>query len=102
MLKPIGDRILVKPDAVPDQTESGLHLVRDWKPENCGEVVAVAERTDTNCPDCGGRIFVVPSVKAGDTVLFSWTSGQEVRVDGERYLLMREADLLAVLESEPV
>jgi co-chaperonin GroES (HSP10) len=41
-----------------------------------------------------------PSVKVGDTVLFSWASGQEITVDDgkETYLLMRESDLLAVLE----
>lgn len=41
-----------------------------------------------------------PSVKAGDTVIFPWTAGREVQIDdtGDRYLIMREADLLAVLE----
>jgi chaperonin GroES len=99
MLRPLTDRILIKPDAVPDQTYSGLHLVQDWKPENMGEVVALPERVDAHCPDCGGTVFVAPSVKLGDTVLFSWTSGQDIRVNGERFLLMRESDLLAVLEN---
>jgi co-chaperonin GroES (HSP10) len=40
-----------------------------------------------------------PSVKVGDDVLFSWTVGQEITVDDERYLLMREGDILAVLEN---
>lgn len=102
MLQPLGDRVLIKPDAPPEQTESGLHVVRDWNPETTGEVVAIAERTDTNCPECGCRVFVVPGVKVGDTVVFSWQSGQELREDGERYLLMRESDILAVLESESV
>lgn len=41
-----------------------------------------------------------PVVKAGDTVIFPWTAGREVQIDdtGDRYLIMREADLLAVLE----
>jgi chaperonin GroES len=102
MLKPLTDRVLIKPDAVPEQTESGLHLIQDWKPENMGEVVGVAERTESFCPECGGKVFTAPSVKVGDVVLFSWTSGQEIRVNGERFLLMREADLLAVLENESV
>ena len=103
MLKPLGDRVLIKPDTLPEQTDSGLHLVRDWNPEITGEVVAVPERVDAHCPDCGSRVFLVPQVKTGDTVVFSWqTPGQEVREDGDRYLLMRESDILAVLESEPV
>jgi chaperonin GroES len=100
MLKPLSDRVLIKPDALPDQTESGLHLVRDWNPEITGEVVGVPERSDTHCPECGCRVFVVPQVKVGDTVVFSHQApGQEVLEDGERYLLLKEADLLAVLES---
>jgi chaperonin GroES len=100
-LQPLGDRVLIKPDIPPDMTESGLHLVRDWKPENSGEIVAVPERMDCLCPECGTRVFHVPSVKVGDVVVFSWTSGQEIAVDGDKYLLMRESDLLAVLEGEP-
>jgi chaperonin GroES len=99
MLKPLTDRILIKPDALSDVTESGLHLVRDWSPENSGEVVGVPERVDAHCPECGGRVFAPSSVKLGDVVLFSPNSGQEVTVDGERFLLMRESDLLAVLET---
>ena len=98
MLAPLGDRVLIKPDTVPETTESGLHMVREWKPENTGVVTAVPERIDAHCPECATRVFRVPSVKVGDVVVFSWTTGQELIVDGEKYLLMREDDLLAVLE----
>ena len=100
MLNPIGDRVLIKPDVPPDTTESGLHLVQHWKPENSGVVAAVSERIDTTCPDCGTRVFHVPSVKVGDVVVFSWQSGQEVTIAGERFILMREDDILGVLEGE--
>jgi chaperonin GroES len=100
MLAPLGDRVLIKPDTPPDTTESGLHLVQDWKPENCGEIVATSERIDATCPECGSRVFRVPAVKKGDVVIFSWQSGQEITVDGVKYLLMREDDLLGVLEGE--
>jgi chaperonin GroES len=99
MLRPLTDRILIKPDVAPDTTESGLHLVQHWTPENSGEVVAVPERSDAYCPECGARVFAVPSVKVGDVVIFSPNSGQEVRVDGDRYLLMRDTDILCILET---
>jgi chaperonin GroES len=98
VLNPLGDRVLIKPDIPPDMTDSGLHLVQDWKPENCGEVVAAASRPDCHCPECGTRVFRAPSVKAGDVVIFSWTTGQEITLDGVKYLLMKEDDLLGVLE----
>ena len=101
MLKPLGDRVLIKPDPARDQTDSGLHLVQYYTPENLGEVIAVGERTDAHCPECGTRVFAVPSVHTGDLVLFSTESGQEITVDGERYLLMRDTDILAVYEGSP-
>jgi co-chaperonin GroES (HSP10) len=42
-----------------------------------------------------------PLVKIGDYVVFSWASGQEIHVDDEKYLLMRESDILCVLDPEP-
>lgn len=121
MLRPLGDRVLIKPDKNPEQTESGLHLVEHRKPENMGTVVAVgpcphplkheastlAERLercydDEIITDAANMLRDVtrrePSVKVGDDVIFSWTSGQELFVDDERYLLMREGDILAVVE----
>lgn len=103
MLRPLTDRILIKPDPKPDTvTASGILLVEHGTtPENLGEVVSVPERVDAHCPDCGSRVFVAPSVAVGDLVLFSSESGQEITVDGERYLLMRDADILAVYEGQP-
>lgn len=108
-------------------TESGLHLVEHWKPEQTGTVVAVGHAThprkdeafdlavrlesDYNPLDeCVSEAAALlrdltgrePLVKPGDDVIFSWSAGQEIFInDGEeRYLLMREADLLAVIEPE--
>jgi chaperonin GroES len=100
LLIPLGDRVLIRPEANPTQTESGLHLVEHRKPETMGEVVAVPERLATVCPECGHTHFRVTDVKVGDTVAFSWQTGQEVFVEEERYFLMREADILAVLEGD--
>lgn len=102
MLRPLTDRILIKPDPTGDTiTASGVLLVEHWKPENLGEVVAVPVRAEVHCPECGSRVFAKPCVSVGDLVLFSHQSGQDITIDGERYLLMREDDLLAVYEGQP-
>ncbi len=126
-LKPLGDRVLIKPEIPPNVTESGLILAEDRKPEQTGTVVAVGPcshplRTEAekaaewienlSCDDSDRDVFHTyadllrratqrePEVKVGDYVVFSWTAGQEIWVeDGEeRYLLMRESDILAVVE----
>src|SRR5688500_17103432 len=97
MLQPLGDRVLIKPDPRPTQTESGLHLVEHWTPEHMGEVVKTGPGVE--CAECGHTVPL--TVKVGDLVVFSHLSGQELTVDGERFLLMRESDLLAVYEGEP-
>lgn len=101
MLQPLRDRVLIKPDVPPDTTESGLHLVSYWRPENCGEIAFVPERIQGECPDCGARLFQPPAVTLGDVVVFSPNVGQEVTIDGTKYLVMREADILGVLEGAP-
>jgi chaperonin GroES len=103
MLKPLTDRILIKPDPKPDTvTASGILLVEHGTPpENLGEVVSIPERAGVQCPDCGHRVFVTPSVKVGDLVIFSSVAGQEIVIDGERYLMLREDDLLAIYEGQP-
>lgn len=98
MLNPLGDRILVRPEANPTETASGLHLVEHRKPEMMGEVVKVAERIAGECPECGHTLYRTPQVEVGDSIVFSWTAGQEIYVDDERFFLMRESDVLAVLE----
>lgn len=98
MLYPLGDRILIRPEENPTQTDSGLHLVEHRKPETQGEVVRVPERIANECPDCGAIHYRVTDVKVGDSVVFSWSAGQEIYVDDERYFLLRESDILAVLE----
>lgn len=97
MLKPLADRVLIKPDEAATMTESGIHLVPTHAPEYSGTVVAIPERCSTHCPECGGAVFHVPSVQVGDTVLFGADAGQEIWIDAERYLLIRDTDLSAVL-----
>jgi len=123
-LRPLGDRVLIKPAKSPDQTESGLHLPEnrsDQYVEMQGTVVAVgtprhplkdAAEDVANFIESQGLVEDAelvrdlvrrePCVQPGDDVLFSWSVGQQVTVDDEVYLLLRESDLLAVLESEPM
>lgn len=127
-LRPIKDRILVKPELPPTETESGLIMAEHRKPEQTGTVIAVgpcahplkaeadafiAEYYDPECSakhdDCSWCQIVdllqratqrEPAVKPGDYVVFSWTGGQEIWVENgsERYLMMTENDILCVVE----
>ena len=83
---PLGDRVLIRPEERPEQTESGLHVVEHRKPHTAGWVVSI------------GGLVRDPSVAVGDYVLFSWQSGQLFELADERYLIMRESDILAVVE----
>lgn len=120
-LKPLGDRVLIRPLKSPEQTDSGLHLVEHKKPEQMGVVVAVgtpvhplkeeAEKWIEHIEEEHAgwhetsdllRALVArePCCKPGDTVLFSWMAGQEIYLhdSDERLLLMKEDDLIAVIE----
>jgi chaperonin GroES len=93
-LRPLHDRILVQRIEEEEQKVGGI-IIPDSakeKPQQ-GKVVAVGNgKADKD----GKRIAL--DVKEGDTILFGKYSGQEVRVDGEDYLIMREDEVLAVIE----
>ncbi|MBY4797175.1 co-chaperone GroES [Collinsella sp. AGMB00827] len=93
-LKPLADRVLVKPDAAEQKTASGLYIASNAqeKPQR-GTVVAVGEGKRA---ENGERIPV--DVKAGDVVIYGKFGGNEIKVDGEDYLLMRADDIYAVVE----
>ncbi len=93
-LKPLGDRVLVKPAAAEQKTASGLYIASNAqeKPQR-GEVVAVgAGKLGEN----GERLPM--DVKVGDTVIYGKFGGNEVKVDGEEYLLLRADDIYAIVE----
>ena len=94
-LKPLGDRVIVKPKAKEEMTKSGLVLpdTASEKPQE-GSVLSVGPG---RVLDNGKRVEM--EVKAGDTVLFARYGGTEIKLEGEDYLVIREADLLAVLTS---
>ena len=93
-IKPLEDRIVVKPLEAEQTTASGLVIpdTAKEKPQE-GEVIAVGEGKRK---DDGTRIPL--DVAAGDRVLFGKYSGSEIKVDGEEYLIMREDEILGVIE----
>ena len=92
-LKPLGDRVVVRPKPKPETTPTGIVLpdTANERPQE-GTVLAVGPG---RVLDSGTR--VAPEVKAGDDVLFAKYAGTEVKLDEEEYLVMRETDLLAVV-----
>jgi chaperonin GroES len=92
--RPLHDRILVKRIDEGEQKIGGI-IIPDSakeKPQQ-GKVVAVGAG---KIKDDGGRITL--DVKAGDTILFGKYSGQEIKLDGEEFLIMREEEVLAILD----
>ena len=92
-LKPLADRVVIKPSPAEEKTKGGIILPDTAKEKPViGEVVAVGPG---KIADDGKKI--VPEVKAGDKVLYGKYSGTEVTVEGEEYLIMREADIYAIV-----
>jgi len=92
VLKPLADRVVIKPIQAEEKTKGGIVLpdtAKD-KPQE-GEVVAVGPG---RILDNGTRL--TPEVKVGDRVIYSKYSGSEVKIDGEEHLVVREQDILAI------
>jgi chaperonin GroES len=92
-IKPLGDRVVVKPQPAEEKTASGLFIpdTAKEKPQK-GKVVAVGPGRFEN----GTKIDM--TVKAGDTVLYGKYSGTEVELDGEEVLIMRETDIFGIVK----
>lgn len=94
-LKPLGDRVLVKPAPKEEKTATGLYISSgaQEKPQK-GKVVAVGKgRLD----DSGSRVPL--DVKVGDEVFYGKFGGNDIKIDGEEYLLLRADDIYAIIES---
>lgn len=88
-MKPIGDRVVIKPAAAEETTKGGI-IIPDTakeKPQK-GEIVAVGPGKDGN----------MMTVQIGDTVLYGKYAGQKIELDGEEYLIMREEEILIILD----
>ena len=92
-LKPLADRVVIKASPADEITKGGI-IVPDTAKEKpvMGEVVAVGPG---KVADDGKTI--APEVKVGDKVLYGKYSGTEVTIEGDEYLIMREADLFAIV-----
>jgi chaperonin GroES len=93
-LRPLHDRILVKRLDSEAKTKGGI-IIPDTAKEKPQEALVVAVGPGKVNED--GKV-TPPEVKKGDKVLFSKYSGSEINLDGEEHLIIREEDILAVLE----
>lgn len=87
-IKPLADRVLIKPTAAEEKTIGGIIIPDSAKEKPLrGEVLAVG----------GGTKDEQMVLKAGDTVLYGKYAGTELELDGEKYLIMRQSDVLAII-----
>ncbi|MCL6590186.1 MAG: co-chaperone GroES [Firmicutes bacterium] len=92
-IKPLGERIVVKPLESEERTKSGIVLPDTAKEKpQMGKVLAVGAG---KVLDNGQKIPL--EVKAGDKVLFAKYAGTEVKLDGEEYMVLKENDILAII-----
>lgn len=93
-LKPLGDRLIVKPIEQEEMTAAGIVLpeTAKEKPQK-GEILAAGPG---GRDDSGDRIEMEVSV--GDKVLFAKYAGTEIKVEGDKLLILRESDILAIVE----
>jgi chaperonin GroES len=96
--RPLHDRVVVKRVAEEEKTKGGI-IIPDTAKEKPmeGEVVSVGP----GARDEKGTL-VAPDVKAGDRILFGKWSGTEIKLDGVEYLIMKESDIMGILEGSAV
>jgi chaperonin GroES len=95
-IRPLQDRVIVKRLAEEEKTKGGI-IIPDTakeKPQE-GKVIAVGKGKVTE----DGKVIPL-DVKAGDKILFGKYSGTEIKIEGEEHLIMREEDILGVIEGK--
>jgi chaperonin GroES len=93
-LKPLADRVIVKPKEAEEKTKGGI-ILPDTAKEKPVEGTIVAAGPGKVADD--GKTIKM-EVKVGDKVLYGKYSGSEVTIDGEEYLIMRESDIFAIID----
>ena len=92
-IRPLGDRVLVEPIEEKEQTVGGIYIPDSAKEKPMkGKVIAVGKKLDKDGKE------IAFDVKKGDTVLLPKYGGTEIKLDGKKLQLVREEDLLGVLE----
>lgn len=92
-IQPLGDRVIVKPNAAEEKTKGGIILPDTAKEKPIeGTVVAVG----TGRVNDEGKVFEL-AVKPGDSVLYGKYGGTEINIDGVEYLMMRENDIYGII-----
>lgn len=92
-IRPLADRVVVKPAEAEEKTAGGIILPDTAKEKPIeGTVVAVGPGKTSE----DGKL-IKPEVKVGDRVLYGKYSGTEVTIDGEEYLIMRESDIFGII-----
>jgi chaperonin GroES len=86
-VKPIGDRVLIKIEQMEEKTASGIYI-----PQTAQEKTQVGKVTEV------GDDKDVIKVKVGDKVMYDKYAGTSIKIDGDEHLLLRMADILAVVE----
>ena len=97
-IRPLYDRIVVKRIEEKEQMQGGLYIpdTAKEKPQE-GEVAAVGKGKRLE----DGKIVAL-DVQVGDRILFGKYSGSDIKLDGEEYLIMREDEVLGILDAQPV
>jgi len=97
-IRPLYDRIVVKRIEEKEQMQGGLYIpdTAKEKPQE-GEVAAVGKGKRLE----DGKVVAL-DVQVGDRILFGKYSGSEIKLDGEEYLIMREDEVLGILDAQPV
>ncbi|TAE48856.1 MAG: co-chaperone GroES [Cytophagales bacterium] len=92
-IKPLADRVVVEPAVAEEKTAGGI-IIPDTakeKPQR-GQIVAIGEGKVAE-----NGTLIKPQVKVGDTILYGKYAGTEITVEGKDYLIMREADIFAIV-----
>lgn len=93
-IKPLDDRVVVQPDVAEEKTASGIYLPEGAKEKPLTGKIVAAGPGKIN--DKGERVAL--SVSKGDTVIYGKYAGTEVDIDDDTFMIMRESELLGIVE----
>lgn len=93
MLKPLGDRVIIRMIEIKETSKGGILL-----PSTAQEKSSVAEVVAVGTGKCVDGKIIPLDLKVGDKVIFSKYSGTEVKYEGDEYLILKQDDILAIVE----